>query len=64
VKLALSSPDDFLLPLQFGLGQQSTHKAFIALVQIYKSTIHKVYPPILGLQHGQQCKVINFASML
>jgi hypothetical protein len=31
-----------------GLGQLSTYKTFTALVQIYLSTIHKVYPPICG----------------
>ena len=42
------SLDDFPIPLDFGLGQLSTHKPCITLVQTYYLTINKVHPPIWG----------------
>jgi hypothetical protein len=46
---------NFPLPLNFGLGQLSTHKALTALLQIFMSTIHKVYPPI--------CRITAYATV-
>jgi hypothetical protein len=48
--------DDFPIPLDFSLGQLSSHKPYITLVQARCSTLCKVHPPIL--------KVIYFVSMI